>query len=195
MREVLSALSGILFIAAFFPYIHAIIRKGTKPSKASWLIWWTSDFLAFAGMFSKHSLNGQIIAAVLGGGTVVILSFKKGIPGWTIADKICLASAAAGTFFWWITSDANAAIIASQLVVFMGSIPTAVSVWQDPTRENPTAWVFYSLSCVAAVLAIPKWDIANALQPVNFLVVDCGIALILLSGRSYRWLIEKGGWG
>lgn len=193
MRETFSVLSGFLFIAAFFPYIYAVLYRNAKPSKASWLIWWGSDFLAFAGMLAKHSLNGQIVAAVLGGVTVVVLSLKKGVPGWTLLDKLCLAGATAGALIWWMTDNANAAIIASQAVVFIGSIPTAVSVWQDPTRENPVAWIFYSLSCIAAVLAIPVWDIANALQPVNFLIVDCGIAIILLGGYGHRWLVEKGG--
>jgi hypothetical protein len=195
MREILSVLSGLLFITAFFPYIYAILYKDAKPSKASWLIWWGSDFLAFAGMLAKHSLNWQITAAVLGGITVVLLSLKKGTPGWTLSDKLCFAGAAGGALLWWITDNANMAIIASQAIVFIGSIPTALSVWKDPTRENPLAWMFYTLSCIAAVVAIPTWDIAHALQPCNFLLVDGGIAFVLLAGRIHAWLVKEGGWG
>ena len=39
MKETLSILAGLLVIAAFVPYIRAILRKETIPMKASWLIW------------------------------------------------------------------------------------------------------------------------------------------------------------
>jgi hypothetical protein len=52
VKETLSVLAGLLFVAAFVPYIRAILRKETKPSKASWIIWASMDTILLIGMFA-----------------------------------------------------------------------------------------------------------------------------------------------
>lgn len=66
MKETLSVLAGLLFIAGFIPYIRAILRKETKPAKASWIIWASLDTITIAGMYAKDTVNGQILGAVIG---------------------------------------------------------------------------------------------------------------------------------
>jgi hypothetical protein len=41
VKQTLSVIAGILFVAGFFPYIKAILKGETKPAKASWIIWAT----------------------------------------------------------------------------------------------------------------------------------------------------------
>ena len=93
MKETLSILAGLLFVAAFVPYIRAILRKETKPAKASWFIWASLDTITLAAMFFKDTVNGQILGAVLGAWVVAVLALKYGTPGWTKLDKFCLGSA------------------------------------------------------------------------------------------------------
>src|SRR5581483_6426724 len=72
VKEILSVLAGILFIVGFVPYIRAIVRKETKPAKASWIIWASLDSITIAGMYAKDAVNGQIVGACLGAWVVVI---------------------------------------------------------------------------------------------------------------------------
>jgi hypothetical protein len=179
IKNILSILAGILFAIGYIPYITAILRRRTKPAKASWIIWGTLDTITLAGMIAKHSVNGQILGAVVGVWIVIILALKRGTPGWTNLDKLCLVGAALGIVLWQTFNNPVLAIVTSQIVIFLGSIPTFVSAWQDPSRENKLAWTIYWISCILAVFAIPKWTFQDAGQPINFLLIESIMMFIL----------------
>lgn len=179
MKEVLSILAGLLFVAAFVPYIRAILRKETKPAKASWLIWASLDTITLMGMYAKDTVNGQIIGAVLGVWVVSVLALRYGTPGWMKLDKLCLGGAVLGIVLWQVFSDPVFGIATSLSVAFLGSIPTFTSAWKDPSRENKLAWTIFWLSCVCAVIAIPRWTLADVLQPVTFFAIESVMMYIL----------------
>lgn len=178
-RDILSALSGLVFIAAFIPYIRAILRGETKPAKASWIIWGSLDTITIAGMYFEGTLNGQIIGAVIGAWSVIVLSLKYGTAGWTKLDKFCLAGAVLGIVLWKAFDNPVFGIVTSQVVIFLGSIPTFVSAWEDPSRENATAWAMYWISCLLALVAIPQWTFADAAQPICFTAIETTMMFIL----------------
>lgn len=178
-KTIASIVAGLLFLAAFVPYIRAIVRGDTKPAKASWIIWATLDSITIAGMFAKHTVNGQILGAVLGAWTVAFLAIKHGKPGWTKLDKFCLGGAVLGIVLWQVFSNPVLGIMTSLSVVFLGSFPTFASAWHNPAQEDRTAWTIFWLSCVAAMLAIPAWTLADAAQPITFTVIESTMVYIL----------------
>ncbi|MDO8599627.1 MAG: hypothetical protein Q7S02_05975 [bacterium] len=180
MQQTLTTVAGILMMAGFVPYIRAILRKETKPSKASWVIWTTLDTITLAGMIAKGTVNGQLIGAIIGVYVTVGLALKFGSPGWTRLDRACLGGAVLGIALWAITANPIAGIVTSCSVIFLGSIPTFVSAWEDPSRENTLAWTLYWCSCVFALAAIPRWTLADALQPITFTAVETTMVVILL---------------
>lgn len=179
MKGFLSVLSGVLFVAAFIPYIRAIVRKESKPSKASWIIWAALDTITLVGMFFKDTVNGQIFGAVLGAWAVVALALKHGTPGWAKLDRFCLGGAIFGIVLWKVFNDPIFGIVTSLSVVFLGSIPTFVSAWKDKSHENKLAWIIFWISCVCAVIAIPRWTLADASQPITFFVIESIMMYIL----------------
>ncbi|MBI3336395.1 hypothetical protein HYZ98_02405 [Candidatus Peregrinibacteria bacterium] len=186
MQSILSTVSGLLFLAAYVPYIRAVCKCTTKPAKASWLIWSILDTITLVGMWTKGTLNGQIIGAILGGWIVVVLAFRYGIPGWSKVDKFCLFGAVLGIFLWWVFGEATMGIITNNTVIVLGSIPTFVSAWKDPTRENRTAWTLMFISCVLALIAIPEWTPADAAQPVAFTIVETIMMFLLYWPRKAK---------
>lgn len=179
LKHVLTLIAGVLFLLGFVPYIRAIVRGETKPAKASWVIWATLDTITLAGMFFKNAINGQIIGAVIGAWVVVILALIYGTRGWTKLDKYCLGGAVLGIALWVAFDNPVFGIVVSNIVVFLGAIPTFKSAWGDPSREDKMAWTIYWLSCVFAVLAIPAWTLADATQPVIFFVIETVMMYIL----------------
>lgn len=175
----LSIFAGVLFITGFVPYIRAILRKETKPAKASWAIWAILDSITLAGMFCEHAINGQIVAAVVGAWLIVFLAIKYGTSGWTKLDKFCLVGAVLGIALWQLSSNPVLGILTSLGVVFLGAIPTFVSAWKEPGRENKLAWTMFWVSCVCAVIAVPQWTLADAAQPITFLVIESVMVYIL----------------
>lgn len=188
IKKIFTILAGLLFVAAFVPYILAIWRDRKKPpgtpgkmepSKTSWIIWATLDSITIAGMFVEHTLNGQIIGAVPCAWTTAILAIKYGKSGWTKLDKFCLGGAVLGIALWQTFSNPVLGIATSLSVVFIGSFPTFASAWRDPHGEDKAAWTLFWLSCVAAMIAIPRWTLADAAQPIVFTVIETVMMFLL----------------
>lgn len=184
-KSFFSVLAGVVFIAGFVPYIRAIVRKETKPSKASWIIWASLDIITLAGMYAAKTVNGQIVAAVVGALVVVALAFVYGTPGWTRLDKTCLVGAVGAILLWRIFDSPVLGIVTSSGVVFLGAIPTFISAWKKPENEDKLAWTIYWVSCVCALVAVPQWTFADAAQPVAFFTIESVMMYILhVRGRS-----------
>jgi len=179
LKQVLSVVAGVLFVIGFIPYIRATVRKEAQPSKASWLIWAILDIVTFAGMLAKHAMNGQMAAAVLCASTMAALTLKYGKPGWSRLDKACLGGAVLGIVLWTIFNNPVLGIVTSLIVLFLGGIPTFVSAWHDPSKEDRTTWTILWFSCVVAVIAIPAFTLADAAQPVTFLMIENVMVFIL----------------
>lgn len=183
MKGILSALSGVLFLIGFVPYVLAIIRGHTKPAKMSWIIWGSLDFITLAGMYASHTVNGQILGACIGVLVVIAFALKYGVPGWSKLDKFCLGGAILGIALWQTFDSPVLGIITSAAVAFVGSIPTFVSAWNDPGREDKLAWTIFWISCVCAMFAIPQWTLADAVQPAMFFTIE-SIMMFILFGSS-----------
>lgn len=182
--KILSIVAGIVFTLAFVPYIRAILKKQTKPAKASWIIWASLDVITFIGMAIKGTINGQIAAAIICASSVVILAMIYGEKRWTKLDKFCLAGALLGVVLWIAFRDAIFGIIVSQVVIFLGSFPTFKNAWQHPDRENKAAWMLYWLSCFPAIgTASHKLTLESLAQPVNFLIVESVMVYLLFIRR------------
>jgi len=179
IQKVFSIIAGVLFALGFLPYALSILAGKTKPAKASWIIWASLDTITFAGMWTKHALNGQIVGAVIGVWITVALALKYGVPGWTKLDKLCLAGAVLGIALWAIFNSPVTGLTISVSVVFLGSIPTFVSAWHDPSRESKVAWTIFWISCVFAVMAIPKLTLQDAMQPITFFLIESIMMYIL----------------
>lgn len=193
MQKMLSLIAGVLFVLAFVPYINSILRGKlvngkriyTRPSKVTWVIWATLDTITLAGMMAKDAVNGQIVGAVIGAWMVAVLTLIYGKPGWTRLDKFCLAGAALGITFMKVFNP-TMGIVTSLSVVFLGSIPTFKGAYENPAQEDRTAWTIFWLSCVAAVLAIPTFDLDNASQPITFFVIESIMMWLLWKPRIKR---------
>ncbi|MGD0576454.1 MAG: hypothetical protein ABSA74_00050 [Candidatus Staskawiczbacteria bacterium] len=179
IQTAISAIAGILFVLAYIPYIRAILSGKAKPAKASWIIWASLDSITIVGMYVQHALNGQMVGAVAGSWIVVVFALKYGMPGWSRLDKFCLAGAVVGVVLWKLFSNPTLGILISLAVVFVGSIPTFVSAWHDPSREDKLAWTLYWVSCICAVLAIPKLTFDDVSQPAVFCIIETIMMYIL----------------
>jgi len=175
----LNVVAGILFVFAFIPYIRAILRGETKPAKASWIIWASLDYIVLAGMIVEHTVNGQILGAVIGATIVIGLAMKYGTPGWTRTDKFCLGGAFLGISLWIAFNNPVFGILTSCAVALLGSVPTFISAWRDPSREDKSAWTIFWVSCVCAIIAIPQQTLAAAAQPVTFFIIESVMMFIL----------------
>lgn len=183
-KDILSIMAGVIFTIAFIPYILAVLRKKTKPSKITWVIWAVLDSITFVGMLIEHSLNGQIVGAVIGVWAVVIVSPRDRTFRWSKLDKFCVGGAILGVSLAQVFQDPKLGILCSCSVVFIASFPTFVQAYRNPVGENRMAWTLYWISCVFAVIAIPEWNFVNTMQPLTFLSLESVMMWILWMPRQ-----------
>jgi hypothetical protein len=174
-------LSGILFVAAFLPYVWAIVNHQTVPSPVSWAIWASVDTLALIAMKKEKALNGQIIGAVTGAWIITVLALVFGKLTMGSVEWVSIAGALLGIILWKMPGgNAIFAIICSQVTTFIGAIPTFVDAYRYPWQEDPLAWSIWFVSCIFALFAIRKWSLAKALQPITFTVIETTMVILVV---------------
>lgn len=186
----LSALSGLVFLVAFVPYIRAILKGETKPNRATWVIWGSLDWITAFAMYAEGTLNGMIVGAATGATIVVVLAFIYGESVWKRVDVLCLVGAFIGIVLWQLYDNALFGILVSQAVILVGSMPTFLNAAKNPEQEDRTAWTMYWTGALLAVLALPEWTLAHAAQPVNFFVVESVMLYLLYRPRVQKGAIE-----
>lgn len=186
LRYLLTACSGVLFFVAFVPYMVAIIRRTAEPVKVTWIIWASLDTITLAGMYFEHTINGQIIGAVLGAWVTVVLVLRFGKSGWTRNDKRCLGGAVLAVVLWKFFDNPTVGIVVSNAVVFLGSFMTFKSAWSEPEKEDKIAWAIWWISCVCAMCSLPSWQLADSAQPITFFAVETIMVWLLFVRRRNR---------
>ncbi len=178
-KVVLSIMSGLVLIYAFFPYIKAIVRRQASPRKATWLVWALGDIIILVGMLAKSTISGLIIAATLGATTVFFLSLKYGEPGWNKRDKVCITLSLIAITLWLYFGESNIGIALSLVALAIAAWPTYVSAWENPANEDRKAWIAFNASNILSVMAIPRLVFADAAPPMVFAAIDAPMLFLL----------------
>jgi hypothetical protein len=178
-KDMLSVAIGVTAAMGYAPYVVAILRGRAKPAKATWAIWALLDSIALAGMYAEDAVNAQIVIALLGAMAITALGLKYGRGGWTALDRVCLGGAVLAIVLWKAYDSPVLGIMTSLSGVLIGALPTFVSAWKDPSKEDRTAWTLFFVSGLLAVVAIPSWTLQDAAQPLIFFVVNATVALFV----------------
>lgn len=186
----LNLVSGALTLGAYVPYVAAILRGQTKPSRASWWMWAGVGFLLLSTYYSLGSRGalGLALGAFIGQTLVSVLALRYGIGGGTRFDFFCLAGAAGAAMLWWATASPFWPHV---LVVAMDAcawLPTFRKTWKDPASEDAFAWMLWTAAAVLALLNTRQWTVAEALYPL-YIVVSDGIIVLLIG--LHRWAVRS----
>lgn len=172
--------SGVLAVIGSLKYIWAILH-GAKPKRVTWFIWGTLNLIILASMWEGgRETNWQIIVFTVNAWTVALLALRYGVPGWNRMDAVCAAGAAISLAL--LRGHPQWALGLSLAVTCWGAMPTIMSAWQDPARENLTAWMIGAGSSVLLFVAIP-WTFTAAAQPVTFFLVNASVAGVIFFRR------------
>lgn len=180
----MNLISGVIFFVAFLPYIWAIVNGQTAPSPISWAIWASVDTLVFVAMKRERAPIGQITGAVVGAWIIAALAVVYGQPTMGSIEWVSIVGATMGIVLWQKTGNAVTAIVCSQLAIFIGAFPTFANGYANPSQEDPLAWSLWFVSCVFALFAVRRWNLAEALQPVTFTVIE-GVMVFLVVIRPH----------
>jgi hypothetical protein len=204
----METLSCILFLAAFVPYILAILKQGQvlpnwkmfekipdvePPKKGTWLIWAALDSASLIAMVISGGFSSQLVGAVAGAWIVFLLTLRYGVSGWSRLEKYCLALAAVGLSLSVILQQPEFALAASLSAVFIGGVPTFMDSWSKPETVDKLSWTIWWLSCVFALIAIPNfphWTFVGSGQQITFAAIESivcfNLIIVPLISRLFR---------
>ena len=189
ITAVAGKVAGILCLVALVQYVIAILRKETKPNRATWWIWTVVGFTLGASYYSSGA-NHTIwvpVSYIIGPFAIAILSMKYGEGGWTWFDRICLLGAGVSVILWWIFSSPLVALVINLFIDFLGALPTIRKSYYKPEGEDRTAWIMFLVGNAVNLFAVEKWSFAIAAYPIYMFVTDCVIvSLLFLRPRSQK---------
>lgn len=190
-NEELETLSAVLLLVGFLPYIIAILRKKTRPTRATWIAWAVADSLLAYALYQKGELSGQMIGACIGVGIVLLLSIWRGRPGWKLGDKICLGGTLAGLAVMLLLPEGDSHIYIMAAAMFVAGVPTVFTVIEDYREEDLISWIFWAASCVPALMALgpfEEWTPVGSAQELSFALLDIPMVALLLVLRLWVYM-------
>ena len=179
-------LAGLLSLAAFAPYIVAILRGQTRPNRATWWIWTTNGLVLGASYYSSgaQSTIWVPVSYVVGPVVTATLAIRYGEGGWTRFDRSCLLGAGSGILLWWWFNSPVAALLMTLGVDFSGALPTIRKAYRAPDTEDRLAWALFIAGNTVNLLAVERWQFAIAVYPVYMFLASGTIAALVLRPRA-----------
>jgi hypothetical protein len=188
MLKTFGIVSGLLAIVAVIPYIRDIIKKTTRPERASWLIWTVLGGIAFFSQLAKGATNslwmtGLSTLCVL---VVFLLSLKHGEGGLVKRDIAALLFAFLGLVLWYFTKDATVALLIVIAVDLSGSVLTIIKSYKDPESETMSTWVLASISGLFGTLSVGSFNWVLLMYPLYILLANSAVTVAILLGKRNK---------
>lgn len=148
--------AGIFLIAGYIPYVYEVLKGTDVPNRASWFIWSLSTATILFGVQSTgtHEAIWVPIADAIGCFVIFILSFQRGVGGWSKTDKISLSICLLSLIVWWVTGNALITLVANLLIYISGYIPTIKKSIKNPEQESLTAWTFFLIGVLLNLVTV-----------------------------------------
>lgn len=181
-KFVFGLLSFAFSAAAYYPYYKQIKNGDAHPTISTWLCWLAIDSTILAAMVIKHQVAYQMVAYTLGVLVVLIACIQAKAPlGWWWLDTVCIVLVGVA-IVGWTQSGAEIAIEISAAAFLISCAPMFINIYHKPECEPFWPWLISWTGACFGMLAIPRWDITNALVPTVFFIL--GMVVILLIVRK-----------
>lgn len=187
--NIVGKVAGIFSLAAFVPYIFAMLRGEIKPNRATWWIWTVVGCLLAANNYSSGASDSiwVPVSYVIGPLATAILSTKYGEGGWTRFDRNCLLSSGVSVVLWWMFSSPLVALFINLFIAFLGVLPTIRKAYYEPESESRIAWALFFSGDTFNLFAIRDWVFAIAAYPTWLALCSSLIAiLVFLRPRKHQ---------
>ena len=186
MLEIIGIASGIIMMGGSVPYIIDILKKKTKPERASWLIWTVLGTIAFFSQLAEgatHSLwmNGLDTFAVV---AIFILSIRYGEGGLMKRDIIALILAFLGLVIWFFTKEASIALYIVLAIDITGQVLTVVKSYEDPESETFISWILFGVAGLLSAISVGEWNFVLLIYPLYICIANWSVVVAMILGKK-----------
>ncbi len=185
-------ISGVLSIIGGAPYVYDILKKTTKPERATWFIWSILGSIAFFSQFAKGAtdslwLTGAQTIIVL---IIFLLSLKFGVGGFNRMDIAALIFAGIALILWYLTNEATVALFLVILIDAIGGMPTIIKSYEAPESESLISWLLFGISGIFAMVAVGSFNFILLSYPAYIFLFNVGVVAAILLGRKRNRVIK-----
>lgn len=174
----------------YIPYFRGILRGEVKPQRITWGIW---SILASIN-FVNQVINGGGWSLLFFGSTTILvlavfcLSFKYGVGGSAISDKIVLVLAFLLLILWIATGDTVKSTYIAITIDMIGALPTIFKAYKKPETEAYLQWIMAAAAGALSLVAVgANQAVVLYAYPVYIIVFDSIIVFSkYLGGRSVK---------
>jgi hypothetical protein len=185
-KEILGALSVAIALIAYGIYLWQTLRGEIRPHPLSWLIFGTLTATGFWIQRDQGAGAGSWVMGVTAGLSFLLclLSFGRGGRKYPARDwSFLLAAAIVFLFYLWTREPTVSAILAAVIDVF-GYGPTIRKANERPYSDSVTSFTLNSLKFIPSLFAMDSVSVATILYPSVLVVVNAGVAGLLLWRRK-----------
>ena len=161
MLQYLVLLSIPLGVYGVAAYIKDTIIGRVRPNKVTWLMWSIAPLIATFAAISKGVTLAVIPVFLAGFGPfcVLIASFFSKKSYWRLEtfDYFCGFCSVLALILWFITKEANVAIVFSIISDGFAAVPTLKKAWTNPETESVVPYLMGLLGAIVTFAAIKYW--------------------------------------
>jgi len=182
---ILGIMSGVIGIVAYPPYIRDMLRRTTKPERASWFIWTVLSGIALGSQLAEGAQwsIAMTLANTIGVTVIFLMSLKFGYGGLHRRDVISLALAAIGLVLWLFTKQPLIALLIVVAVDAAGAWLTVYKAYKDPGSETLVTWWLDCVSNLLGLLAVGSLSFSLMLYPAYLLVANGAVVTAIYLAR------------
>lgn len=186
-------LAGILAIVQVIPYVVSILRGHTKPERMTYFIWFVVDAISATSYIAVGARTTIWVglAYVFTGLTILLLSLKYGMGGFSHLDVICLLLAITGIVVWVKTDSALLALCFSTFASKIGYLPTIKKAYFYPDTENTFSWTMTSLTSVLNIFALATLAPTIAVPVLLGTIGPTIVAYLLLFPAAHHKIAKR----
>lgn len=184
----MGVIAGLISLIAYVPYISAIVRKRTVPSRTTWWILFSVGMV----MFLSYRESGAsttiffIVGDIAGSFLVAFLSVFYGKDGMRILDVFCFSGAFLSLGLWILFQEYSVIVFfASLSVEIIAMIPTILKTYRNSHEEDATAWTLTFVAAVCNIYAIDTWRFVIVFYPFYEFAIN-GLIVSLIAFRRKR---------
>ncbi|QQS20146.1 hypothetical protein IPL85_01690 [Candidatus Saccharibacteria bacterium] len=178
LRAGLGIASGLLMILCVVPYIRDILRRTTKPERATWWVWLGLGVMSVIAQFQAGSRWSLLmtVGSVTGCGAIAFFSLKYGYGHFKKQDTATLIVAALGMVLSQVLHSPLIALLIIVFVDMVGCSLTIVKTWEAPQTETLSTWVMATAAGLLGALSVSNPNLTKLVYPLyifigNFIMI------------------------
>jgi hypothetical protein len=164
-----------------FYYLYETIVGKSKPNRITWLLWGLFPMIIFVAQ-RVQGVEGLSWVSFVAGFTpflILLASFINKKAYWKTEprDYLLMVAAFIGIILWFLTDNANIAILFALVADLLAGVPTLIKSYRHPETES---WIAYAISTFGfgvSILAIQSYTFENAAFVIYLFLMNALLAI------------------